>query len=92
MKSEEKTHCSTADLAAYRDGKRKERYIRRSMEKTVVLRNLLNEGLVEFNRSCATDQQIIAFALNDVLRSISQEDVDRVRNVLRNVSARRLPD
>jgi hypothetical protein len=92
MKSEEKTHCGAANLVAYRDGKRKERYIQRSMEKTGILRNLLHEGLVEFNRSSATDQQIIAFALNDVLRSISQEDVDRVRNVLRNVSARRLPD
>jgi predicted deacylase len=92
MKSEEKTRCSPANLAAYRDGKRKERYIQRSIEKTGVLRSLLHEGLVEFNRSSVTDQQIIAFALNDVLRSISQEVVDHLRSVLRNVSAGRLPD
>lgn len=90
--SEEKPPCGPANLAAYRDGKRKERYIQRSIEKTGVLRNLLHEGLVEFNRSSETDQQIIAFALNDVLRSISPEDLDHLRNVLRNVSARRLPD
>ncbi|MEJ2718681.1 MAG: hypothetical protein P8182_16380 [Deltaproteobacteria bacterium] len=56
------------------------------------MRNLLHEGLIEFNRSSSTDQQIIAFALNDLLRNISREEVDHVRNVLRNVSARRFPD
>ncbi len=86
MTPDEKAESRLTSLNAYRDSLRKREYIRRSVEKTASLRSLLNEAIAAYNKGCNRDRQIIAFALNDVLRNIPQGDMDYLSDVLRRIS------
>jgi len=86
MSRDEKKNSPLVVLAAYRDNKRKESYIQKSLCKTGTLRDLLSEGLRAFNRGDASERGIIAFALADMLRFVSHEDMDHFKDIVRNVS------
>ncbi len=70
----------------------KDNYVRKAAQKAETLRNLLSEALLEFNRGSASERQIIAFALNDVLQYLSSEQIDYLKNLLRNVKTARNHD
>ncbi len=78
--------CTPASLEAYRAGKRKDTYIRKSMDKAAVLRDLLSEALAVYNTAQRSDQQKLAFALNDIFQCISPEEIASLEQLLRNIS------
>ncbi len=84
MEPTEGSKSRLTSLADFRSIKRKEKYVRACMEKAAVVRDLLHTAQVQFNKSADREKTVIAFALNDLLRTISKDDLDNFRDVLRN--------
>lgn len=87
MEPKDPPSSAPASLEAYRAGRRKDTYIRKSMEKTQALRDLLSEALVVYNTAQRSDQQKLAFALNDVFQCISEEEIASLAQLLRHISS-----
>lgn len=85
MDQKDQFSSAPASLDAYRAGKRKDTYIRKSMDKTQALRNLLSEAIELYNTTEKSRQQKLAFALNDVLRCVSQEEMASLAQLIRNL-------
>ena len=85
--TDEDKERTPAVLEEYRCGKRREEYIRKCVEKTAALRDLLTEGLAACNAGSAGRRRVVAFALSDLLRRTATDDMDRFRKILRNISA-----
>jgi len=79
-------------LDAYRSSKQQENHIRRAIDKTQVLRDLLGQGLKAVNTGSSPERQIVAFALGDLLAQISRDDLEYFNGLLRRVRAGLIED
>ncbi len=82
-----KGNSRTVNLEDYRSDKRREIFIRRSVEKTVRVRDLLNESLRSVNGGTGIERRVVAFALNDLLSKLDEEDLNCFKNLLRKVKS-----
>jgi len=73
-------------LDTRRTSTRRENHVRRSIEKAGVLRKLPDEGIAVYSGGSRTERQIIAFALYDALRDISDDDMDYLKVLLQKAS------
>jgi|GEM_PF-1067961 len=89
MSNDDPSGPQLPDLNAYRDGKRKERFVRLAVDKAVTVRDLLTNALAGFNTAAGSERQIIGFALNDVLQHISREEIDSLRTLLKKLATTR---
>jgi hypothetical protein len=87
MKMDGKGNSRTVNLEDYRSDKRREIFIRRSVEKTVRVRDLLNESLCSVNGGTGIERRVVAFALNDLLSKLDEEDLNCFKNLLRKVKS-----
>ena len=86
MEIKDHSASTPTNLEAYRAGKRKDTYIRKSMDRTMALRDLLTEAIAVYNTAQKSDQQKLAFALNDVFQCVSPEEIASLAQLLRNIS------
>jgi len=89
MSNDDPSGPQPSDLNAYRDGKRKEKFVRSAVHKAVTVRDVLTNALVDFNTAAGSERQIIGFALNDVLQHISREEIDSLRTLLKKLETTR---
>jgi hypothetical protein len=89
MSNDDPMDLTPSDLDAYRERKRKEKFVLSAVERAVNLRDLLTSALAGFHTGSATDRRIIGFALNDVLLHISPKEIDNLRGLLKKLETTR---
>lgn len=89
MKTDDPADLGPADLNAYREGKRKDKFVRSAVEKAANVRDLFSDALARFHTGSDPDRQIIGFALNDLLMHISPKEIDNLRTLLKKLETAR---